>query len=209
MSSGATWIMGADRPQAVACYDGAGPRILGQFSKRYGTPIAVNALSGIISSVFMILAFKLTNGSTAQYFSAALGLAISTTTISYLAIFPALYLLRRKLPSVHRPYRVPFGNAGAFVISALTFGWAALATAALLWPGLGQASPDDSLPSGFAPVVDSAGAVTHAAQRWQYEASQLVPLALFITLGVVFYLLGAPTRRKEVAVPLQAIPAAD
>ena len=209
MSSGATWIMGADRAQAVACYDGAGPRILGQFSQRYGTPVAVNALSGIISSVFMILAFKLTNGSTAQYFSAALGLAISTTTIAYLAIFPALYILRKKLPNVHRPYRAPFGDTGAFVISALTFGWAALATAALLWPGLGQADPDSSLPSGFAPVVDSAGKVTHAAQRWQYEVSQFVPLAVIITLGVVFYALGAPTRRKEVTVPLQTAVAAD
>ena len=203
MSSGATWIMGADRAQAVACYDGAGPRILGMFSKRYGTPIAVNAISGIISSLFMILAFELTSGSTAQYFSAALGLAISTTTIAYLAIFPALYLLRRKLPDVHRPYRVPFGEAGALIISALTFGWALLATAALLWPGLGQADPDSSLPSGFAPVVNGAGKVTHAAERWQYEASQLVPLAFFLLLGVVFYALGAPTRRQEVNVPLQ------
>ena len=139
----------------------------------------------------------------------ALGLAISTTTIAYLAIFPALYILRKKLPNVHRPYRAPFGDTGAFVISALTFGWAALATAALLWPGLGQADPDSSLPSGFAPVVDSAGKVTHAAQRWQYEVSQFVPLAVIITLGVVFYALGAPTRRKEVTVPLQTAVAAD
>jgi glutamate:GABA antiporter len=202
MSSGATWIMGADRAQAVACYDGAGPRVLGRFSKRYGTPVAVNALSGIISSVFMILAFLLTSGSTAKYFSAALGLAISTTTISYLAIFPALYLLRRKMPDVSRPYRVPGGNTGALLISGLTFFWAALATAALLWPGLGQSNPDSQLPSGFAPVVDSAGNVTQAAQRWQYEASQFIPLALFFLLGVVFYALGAPTRRQEVAVPL-------
>jgi amino acid transporter len=190
MSSGATWIMGADRAQAVACYDGAGPRVLGRFSKRYGTPVAVNALSGILASAFMILAFRLTGGSTAKYFSAALGLAISTTTISYLAIFPALYLLRRKMPDVHRPYRVPWGNGGALLISALTFGWAALATAALLWPGLGQSNPDSQLPSGF------------AGQRWQYEASQLIPLAFFILLGVVFYALGAPTRRQEVVIQL-------
>ena len=212
MSSGATWIMGADRAQAVACYDGGGPRILGRFSKRYGTPIAVNALSGIIASLFMILAFLLTSGSTAKYFSAALGLAISTTTISYLAIFPALYLLRRKLPDVHRPYRVPWGNGGALLLSALTFGWAALATAALLWPGLGQSDPDSQLPSGFAPVVNSAGKVTQAAQRWQYEASQLSPLAVFILLGVVFYALGAPTRREvpvPIAEPLAASTAAD
>ena len=202
MSSGATWIMGADRAQAVACYDGAGPRILGRFSKRYGTPVPVNALSGIIASLFMILAFLFTSGSTAKYFSAALGLAISTTTIAYLAIFPSLYLLRRKLPDVHRPYRVPWGNGGAALMSGLTFFWAALATAALLWPGLGQSNPDSQLPAGFAPVVNSAGQVTQAAERWQYEASQLVPLAVFILLGVVFYVLGAPTRRKEVVLPL-------
>ena len=190
MSSGATWIMGADRAQAVACYDGAGPRILGRFSRRYGTPISVNFLSGIISSLFMVLAFLLTSGSSAKYFSAALGLAISTTTISYLAIFPALYLLRRKLPDVHRPYRVPWGNGGALLFSALTFGWSALATAALLWPGLGQSNPDASLPSGF------------EGQRWQYEASQIIPLAFFIGLGILFYILGAPTRRKEVTVSL-------
>ena len=190
MSSGATWIMGADRAQAVACYDGAGPRILGRFSQKYGTPIAVNALSGIIASLFMILAFLLTSGSASKYFSAALGLAISTTTVSYLAIFPALYLLRRKLPNVHRPYRVPWGDRGALLFSALTFGWSLLATLALLWPGLGQSHPNDSLPSGF------------EGQRWQYEASQFIPLGIFVLLGVLFYALGAPTRRNEVDVPL-------
>jgi len=190
MSSGATWIMGADRAQAVACYDGAGPRFLGVFSRRYGTPINVNFMSGIISSLFMILAFLLTSGSASKYFSAALGLAISTTTVSYLAIFPALYLLRRKLPAVNRPYRVPWGNAGALLFSALTFGWAAFATAALLWPGLLQSNPDSALPSGF------------EGQRWQYEASQFIPLAFFICLGILFYILGAPTRRGDITVPV-------
>jgi glutamate:GABA antiporter len=137
-----------------------------------------------------VLAFLLTSGSTAKYFSAALGLAISTTTISYLAIFPALYLLRRKLPDVARPYRVPWGNAGALLFSALTFGWAAFATAALLWPGVGQSDPNAALPSGF------------EGQRWQYEASQFIPLAFFIGLGILFYVLGAPTRKRQVTVPL-------
>ena len=192
MSSGATWIMGADRAQAVACYDGAGPRILGMFSRRYGTPIAVNFLSGAISTLLMVLAFQLTSGSNAKYFSAALSLAISTTTISYLAIFLTLYVLRRKLPHVHRPYRVPGGDKGALVISALTFGWAALATAALLWPGLGQAHPDESLPTGF------------GGHRLQFELSQFVPLAVFLAVGVLFYVLGTPTRRKEVTVRAEA-----
>ena len=44
LSSGTTWLMGSDRSQAVAGYDGAGPRILGTFSTKYGTPIVVNFL---------------------------------------------------------------------------------------------------------------------------------------------------------------------
>jgi len=48
MSSGATWIMGADRAQAVACYDGAGPRALGRFSQRYGTPVGLFIMSKLI-----------------------------------------------------------------------------------------------------------------------------------------------------------------
>ncbi|MBV9592842.1 MAG: APC family permease, partial [Actinobacteria bacterium] len=37
-TSGLTWIMGSDRTLAVSCYDGAGPRSLGKFSARFGTP---------------------------------------------------------------------------------------------------------------------------------------------------------------------------
>ena len=147
-------------------------------------------MSGAISSIFMILAFYLTSGSSAKYFSAALSLAISTTTIAYLAIFPALYMLRKKLPDVPRPYRVPGGDTGALIISVLCFGWSALATLALLWPGLGQSNPDSQLPSGF------------EGQRLQFELSQLIPLAFFIGLGILFYYLGTPTRRQQVDVAL-------
>lgn len=188
LSSGATWIMGADRSEAVACYDGGGPRVLGVFSKRFGTPIAVNLLSGIISTLVMVLAFKL-SGSAAQYFSAVLGLAISTTTISYLLIFPALYLLRRRLPGVERPYHVPGGDTGALVISVVTTFWALVASVALVWPGLFDAiiggNADDSLPAGF------------TGKRGTYELTQFLPLVAMVVLGVVFYALGARTRRES------------
>jgi amino acid transporter len=194
LSSGTTWIMGADRAQAVAAYDGAGPRWLGVFSKRWGTPIAVNLSSGVFASLMFIGAFQLTQGNTAKYFTAALGLAISTTTISYLFIFPALYLLRRNHPDVPRPFRIPGGDKVALLISVLTTLWALLATVSLLWPGFATSTSlskwNDSLPDGF------------AGQRLQYELSQLVPLLIFILLGVVFYIAGTPTRRRPVEISL-------
>ena len=117
-SSGTTWIMGADRSQAVASYDGAGPRVLGIFSARWGTPVAVNLLSGIFSTIVMVLAFQLTTGNSAKYFTVVLSLAISTTTISYLLVFPTLIRLRYTHPHVPRPYRVPGGMAGAWALRA-------------------------------------------------------------------------------------------
>ena len=188
-SSGTTWIMGADRSQAVAAFDGAGPRVLGIFSARFGTPIVVNILSGIVSTITMVLAFNLTGGNSGKYFSAVLGLAISTTTISYIAIFPTLVKLRKSHPDVPRPYSVPGGMAGAWVCSILCTLWSVFATVVLLYPGIGTSHPNDSLPTGF------------AGERLQYELSQIVPLLVLFAVGVLFYFMGRQTREHLVPDP--------
>jgi amino acid transporter len=197
-SAGATWIMGADRSEAIAATDGGGPRLLGYFSRRLGTPIAMNLLSGVVATVLMVLAFTLTGGNANRYFEAVLGLTISTTTISYLFIFPALVRLRYSHPDVERPYRVPGGLAMAWILSVLTTCWALLATVALIWPGFGvdwfgqHANPNDAL-----------AALSFSHERLQYELSQIVPLAVLVAVGLVFYLLGRSTREETVAVPLE------
>jgi len=186
LTSGITWIMGSDRAQAVACYDGAGPRRLGVISNRFGTPVAMNITSGILSTAVMILAFSLTSGNGAKYFTAVLGLAISTTTISYLMIFPALAKLRYSHPDVHRPYRVPGPRWVSVAVSGLCFVWALLATVSLLWPGFGTSDPASALPNGF------------AGQRLQYELSQFIPLVVLVAVGLLFYSLGGRTRQHMV-----------
>jgi glutamate:GABA antiporter len=195
LSSGTTWIMGADRSQAVAGFDGAAPRSFGHFSSRFGTPVTVNLLSGLFSTIVMVLAFQLT-GSADKYFTAVLGLAISTTTISYLVVFPAVIKLRYSHGHVRRPYHVPGGMAGVWIAGGLCTLWSALATVALLFPGFGTSDPDSSLPDGW------------AGQRGAYELSQFLPLAVLIGLGLLFYVLGAPTRRQGAEIPLSEIPAA-
>jgi amino acid transporter len=190
LTSGATWLMGSDRTQAVAAFEGSGPRVLGTFSARFGTPIVMNLLSGVMATVLMILAFNLTSGNAGKYFSAVLGLAISTTTISYLAIFPAVTVLRYKYPEVHRPYRIPGGKVGVWIVGGLAEFWAVFAVIVLLWPGFLTAHPDASLPAGFT--------------RMEYEVSQIIPLLVLVALGALFYALGAPTRQEEVDVSLEA-----
>jgi glutamate:GABA antiporter len=185
LSSGAVWLIGSDRVQAVAGFDGAASRWMGYFSKRLGTPIAVNLLSGVVSSGFLILALTLTSGNAAKYFSATLRLVISIVTITYVLIFPAVIKLRYKYPDVERPYRIPGGTIGLWVTEVLTTAWAAFTTIAIIYPGIGTASPDDSLPSGF------------AGERLQYTLSQVIPLAVMILIGLLFYALGRRTRQQD------------
>jgi amino acid transporter len=119
-----------------------------------------------------------------------LGLAISTTTIAYLLVFPAVIKLRYTHGHVPRPYRVPGGTLGVWFCGGICTLWAALATVALLYPGFGTSKPDSSLPDGWT--------------RGSYEVSQFVPLACLIVLGLLFYAAGAPTRARRAELPLGA-----
>jgi glutamate:GABA antiporter len=187
LSSAVVWLIGSDRVQAVAGYDGSAPKALGYFSRRLGTPIVVNLLSGVVSTIVLILALQLTSGNAAKYFSVTLGLVISMVTFTYVLIFPAVIKLRYKYPDIPRPYRIPGGTAGLWVAGILTTAWAAFTTIAIVFPGIGTAHPDDSLPSGF------------TGQRLEYTLSQLIPLGVMILVGLLFYVAGAPTRRQTAA----------
>jgi glutamate:GABA antiporter len=193
LTAGTSWLIGGDRAQAVAGFDGAGPRILGHFSRRFGTPVVVNILSGVVASVLWVMVLTITSGNTAKYFTVVLGLVVSLTVISYILIFPALIKLRYSHPHVPRPFRIPGGNAAAWVVGGLATFWAVFGTVVVLWPGIGvnwfgqKGSPDASLPAGFT--------------RLQFELSQFIPLAVILLTGVAFYFLGRKTRAQMVEIP--------
>ncbi len=184
LSSGVSWIMGGNRGWAVAALDGAAPRSFGTISARYGTPVVVNLVAGAVATITMLMADWLSRGNAAKYFSVVLGLAISTSAMAYLAIFPALTRLRYSHPHVARPFRIAGGAPVVWLVSAVTTLWAFVATVGLLWPGVGSSPADASLPSGW------------TGQRWRFELTQAVPLAVVILLGIIWYVMGASTRRE-------------
>src|SRR5918912_4292660 len=94
VTSGAVWMIGSDSIQAVAAYDGAFFPYFGVFNRKFGTPVRVNVLSGITSSIFCIVAIAAFNGGAKPKFTVVLDIAISTTLISYLWIFPSVIKLR-------------------------------------------------------------------------------------------------------------------
>ena len=181
-SSGGTWIIGADRTYAIASLDRTAPVLLGRFSGRYGTPIAVNTMSGITASVALIAAIIIntyySSGSIAGLFAIVLGFVISTTLLSYLFIYPAYLVLRFKYPNVHRPYVVPGGIVGAVVVTVLTFLYAAVGSIFLLWP------------------TDSA-IVASGFSRTTYELANFIPLAIIVALTIVFYVWGHVEKRNQ------------
>ncbi len=184
LSSGTTWIMGSDRALAVSGYDGAAPRALGRFSPRFGTPVTVNVLSGLLSTAVLAAVLYMdeqSDAGAAKYFGAILGIAVSTTLISYIGVFPALWRLRRKLPDHPRPFRAP---AAGFISIWLTL-LVVFASIQLIVPGwpTGWFS-DDFRPDGW-----------EYDERWTYLFTELGPLVLFVVIGVLFWVLGAKTRQ--------------
>ena len=55
VTSGSVWMMGSDRILAVAAYDGAFPGYFGPLPPRLGTPVRVNVMSGVVSTIFMFV----------------------------------------------------------------------------------------------------------------------------------------------------------
>jgi amino acid transporter len=190
LTSGVTWIMGSDRALAVSCYDGAGPRFLGVINARYGTPVRVNIFSGIVASIIVILAETITRGDSAKYFGAVLGVTISTTLISYLGIYPAVWKLRRSHPEVSRPYRMPFMEPLTIVLVLLIV----IATIQLIMPGLGDSWFGDAYrPDKWV-----------YSEKWIYLLTEFVPVLAFAAIGTLFWFLGRKTR-AEVVTPAEVL----
>jgi glutamate:GABA antiporter len=113
-----------------------------------------------------------------------LGFTISTTTLSYLFIFPAFLILRYKYAHVRRTYQVPGGMVGAWIVTLLPLAYAVIASWFILFP------TDHA--------VASAGVT-----RLTYELSQLIPLGLIVLLTIVFYVWGhMESRNQDVVVEL-------
>lgn len=184
-SSGGSWVIGADRTYAIASLDRTAPSIFGRFSGRYGTPIFVNTMTGIVASIAMIAAVLITaygSGSIVLLFGLVLGFVISTTTLSYLFVFPSFLVLRYKYPNVHRPYKVPGGMVGAWIVMLLPLAYAALASFFILWPR-------------------DATVASNGVTRLTYELTQFIPLGIIVLLTTVFYIWGhAEKANRDVVV---------
>ncbi len=197
ITSGAVWMIGSDRVQAVSGYDGAFAGWFGVFNRRLGTPVRVNVMSGVAATIFMIIGVNLNKGSTASTFVVVLYMAISTTLISYIAIFPTVIKLRYSHPDVPRPYRVPGGMPGVWIAGGICTAFIVLASVVAVFPDL---------------LEKALGVGYNFKDTWgitplRFEVFTLGTLAVIIAFAVVGYWLGRPVREQEAEVALAPSPA--
>ena len=195
MTSGAVWMIGADRVLAVAAYDGSFFPWFGVFNKKLGTPVRCNVLSGVVSSLFMLAAvLMLKSGSAADAFTVVLAMATSTTLLSYLWIFPAALKLRYKAPNVHRAYRVPgSGNGLMWILVAIVTAWALLGSWVAVFPG--TLEPLLGVSYDF---KDNWG-----VSRIAFHSLTLGTLVIMFLVAIVGYMSGKSVREKSVVIPIE------
>jgi amino acid transporter len=189
VTSGAVWMIGSDRIQAVAAYDGAFIPWFGVFNRKLGTPVRVNMLSGIVATIFCFAAIAFFNSGDDATFQIVLDIAISTTLISYVWIFPAALKLRFTHPDVARPYRVP-GKYGMWISSLLITAWVVLGSFVAVFP--------DVLEKVFG--VGYNFNESWGVGRLRFELYTLGSLAIILAVAGIGYVAGAGVRSQVVAV---------
>ena len=182
-SSGVSWIMASSRALSVSAQDFTAPKFLGVINPRYGTPVRVNNLSGAIASITMVLAYKISDGNSAKYFGVALSVAITTTLVTYLLIFPAFLQLRILFPDVMRPYVVPASRTVSIWLTLVV----AFGIAQILLPGIGESWFSDTFrPAGW-----------DLSEGRLYFITALAPLLVIKLIGILFWAIGRFSLKKE------------
>lgn len=125
-------LMSGSRVPRVLAADGYLPRWVAKDHPKYKTPVAAIVLSVVIFAIFCTMDF-----------SALVDADVLTNMAAILLEFAAFIALRRKLPGMVRPYKVPGGMAGALslVVFPLMFTiWLAWSTftdePAAFWIGI-------------------------------------------------------------------------
>jgi len=189
ITSGAVWMIGSDRVLAVASYDGAWAPWFGVFNRKFGTPVRVNTMSGVLSTVFLLFALNLLSGSNASSFEVILALTTSTTLLSYVMIFPTGWILRRRYGHVHRPYMAPMMALCVTLCTA----WMVLGSWVAFVPGTLERA------LGFSYDYQENWGVSFA----RYELISIGIVVLIAVLTAIGYALGASVRAQSAEVSLE------
>ena len=110
------WILGPAKGMAEVAHDGSAPESFGRMSSR-GVPVRLVIAQGIGGTVFALLFLFVPNASTSYWMLSAVTAQI--IAVMYALVFVAFIRLRYSQPDQHRPYRVPGGWIGVWIVGGM------------------------------------------------------------------------------------------
>jgi len=112
----AAWLIGPAKGLGVVAEEGNLPPIFNR-TNRYGSPVAVLIVQAMIGTLISLLYVFLPSVNQAYWILSAI--TVELLCIVYFLVFAALIRLRYTRPDAPRPFRIPGGTAGAWLIGGM------------------------------------------------------------------------------------------
>jgi amino acid transporter len=112
----AAWLIGPAKGLGVVAEEGNMPPVFDR-TNRYGAPVAILVMQALIGSVISLLYVFLPSVNQAYWILSAM--TTELLCIVYFFVFAALIKLRYTKPDVPRPFRIPGGIAGVWLVGGL------------------------------------------------------------------------------------------
>ena len=112
-----TWMMGPAKGLAPAAYNGDLPPMFRKVNKN-GAPVGVLVIQAAVSSGFVILYLVLDALNINGYW-VLVAITSLINIIMYLFMFTAFLKLRNTQPNVKRPFKLPGGKVGAYLVGGV------------------------------------------------------------------------------------------
>jgi len=111
-----TWVVGPAKGLLPAAMTGDLPPIFRKTNK-YGMPLGVLVVQGIISSAFAIAMIAIPSINEGYWILTAITSLINA--VMYMFMFAAFIKLRKTKPDVKRPYKLPGGKVGMWIVGGV------------------------------------------------------------------------------------------
>jgi len=115
-SNGVTWMLGCNRAMAEAAFEGEFPRVLAYEHPTFGTPVGAAVITGIVSTVVLLL-YGFLAASKEELFWSLFAFSAVIFLIPYIILVFAFLRMRNIDPDRRRPFRVPGGSTMARLIT--------------------------------------------------------------------------------------------
>ena len=112
----ASWLIGPAKGLGIVAEEGNMPPIFDRTNK-YGAPVAVLVIQALIGSIVSLLYVFLPSVNQAYWILSAM--TVELLCIVYILVFAALIKLRYSQPDTPRPFKIPGGKTGVWIVGGM------------------------------------------------------------------------------------------